>query len=148
MSETPASTEPATIMVVAAALIAPDGRVCMHRRPAEKAHGGLWEFPGGKVEEGEGLRQALAREITEELGVIIDPAAFVPAGFADSPAPAGGRSIAILLYACTAWEGEVRCLEGGGVDWFAPSAIPALAMPPLDYPLAQSLLQLLAAGAI
>jgi len=134
-------------MVVAAALIAPDGRICMQQRPADKAHGGLWEFPGGKVEPGEGLRAALARELAEELGVVIDPAAFVPAGFADSADP-DAPGIVILLYACRAWSGEARCLEGGAVGWFSPDSITALPMPPLDYPLCEGLLQLLAADAI
>jgi len=57
------------LQVVGLCLVAADGRVCMQQRPAGKAHGGLWEFPGGKVEAGETHRSALAREIAEELGI-------------------------------------------------------------------------------
>ena len=49
----------------------------MHRRPEDKAHGGLWEFPGGKIEAGEGARAALVREIAEECGLEVDPASTV-----------------------------------------------------------------------
>ena len=141
---------PTLLMVVAVALIAPDGKVCMQQRPLGKAHGGLWEFPGGKIEAGESPEAALAREIEEELGVVIDAAALVPAGFASDPGDgaAARRPLVILLYTCRTWTGEVRCLEGEAIGWFVPRAIPALAMPPLDYPLAERLGQLLTAGAI
>ncbi len=147
MQHDPQTLTAGRLVVVAAALIAPDGRVCMHRRPADKEHGDLWEFPGGKVEAGEDLRSALARELAEELGIAVDPAHFIPAGFADSR-PAHGRALVILLYAARAWEGEAQCLEGGGIGWFVPDSLSQLAMPPLDYPLAQALVELLAKGAI
>lgn len=130
------------LIVVAAALVAPDGSVCLQRRPLEKAHGGLWEFPGGKVEGGETPEAALIREIAEELGVGLASADLVPAGFAS------GGGIVILLYACRAWHGTATCLEAEALGWFQPSQIPALAMPPLDYPLADQLGRLLAAGLI
>src|SRR3546814_12260475 len=56
------------ILVVAAALIDPDGRVLVQQRAPGKSLAGLWEFPGGKVEPGEDSQQALARELDEELG--------------------------------------------------------------------------------
>lgn len=128
--------------VVAVALIAADGRICLQQRPYGKAHGGLWEFPGGKVEPGETCEAALVREVAEELGISLECAALVPAAFA------GGEDLVILLYACREWAGDVRCLEGEAIGWFAPDEIAALAMPPLDYPLGRRLGQLLAAGAI
>ena len=133
---------PTPVLVVAAALIAPDGQVCLQRRPAGKQHGGLWEFPGGKVEPGEAPDSALARELAEELGVVLAPAALAPCGFAAEP------GIVILLYACRHWQGTPAALEGGQVAWFAPANLAAQAMPPLDYPLARQVVALLAAGAI
>lgn len=128
--------------MVAAALLAGDGKICMQQRPHDKDHGGLWEFPGGKVEPGETPRAALVREIGEELGVRLDADSLCPAGFAES----GG--LVILLYLVRSWQGEPACLEGEAIGWFQPARIAALAMPPLDYPLAEQLGQLLAAGAI
>ena len=60
---------PTATLVVAVALVDGEGRVLMQMRPRAKAHGGLWEFPGGKVEPGEGPESALVREIREELGI-------------------------------------------------------------------------------
>ncbi|MCH9782446.1 MAG: NUDIX domain-containing protein, partial [Gammaproteobacteria bacterium] len=57
------------ITVVAAIIRDREDRLCLSRRPEHKHQGGLWEFPGGKVEEGEPLEQALARELDEELGM-------------------------------------------------------------------------------
>lgn len=104
----------------------------MHRRPPDKHHGGLWEFPGGKVESGENPPSALVREIEEELGIAICAADLQPASFAQEALSETPKPIVILLYTCAHWQGEPAALEGGEVAWFAPSQIPALAMPPLD----------------
>ena len=134
------------ILVVAVALIGSDGLVCLQQRPDAKAHGGLWEFPGGKVEPGESPDDALVREIAEELGIKIDRASLVPAGFArdGGDAAINRPPLVILLYTCRSWHGEVQCLEAQAVAWYAPAAIGALAMPPLDYPLAEQLVGVLA----
>lgn len=133
---------PTVLIVVAAALIDVNGRVLMHRRRQESVHGGLWEFPGGKLESGEGPLEALQREIAEELGVALDIGGAAPVGFAADDAAStahGGRRIVILLYTCRAWRGEVQCLEGEEIGWYPPGEIAALAMPPLDYLLADQL---------
>jgi 8-oxo-dGTP diphosphatase len=126
---------PTTMLVVAAALERADGRVLMQQRPPGKAHAGLWEFPGGKVEPGETPRAALVREVTEELAITLDPASLAPACFADDAAEDRGLAVVILLYTARAWIGEPRALEGGACDWFTRAEIAALAMPPLDYAL-------------
>ena len=130
------------MLVVAAALRNPAGQLCLQRRPGDKHHGGLWEFPGGKVEAGESPGTALCRELAEELGIALDPADLAPCGFA------ADERIVILLYACRRWQGEARALEGGAVDWFAAEALTAQPMPPLDYPLARQVQALVAAGII
>ncbi len=136
--------------VVAGALIGADGRILMHKRRSQSVHGGLWEFPGGKVEANETPANALVRELLEELGIAIEPMALQPVGFAASPedAGAGQGPILIALYACRLWVGEPQCLEGEAIGWFLPGEIGALAMPPLDVPLAARLIELLAAGLI
>lgn len=125
-----------TYLPVVAAAIGPDpaGRWLLHRRPPGKQHAGLWEFPGGKIEPGEDVRQALAREIAEESGLLLDRTAMREAGFAADGAGAfdGGRPILLLLIHCPRWSGEARSLEGGEWHWFSPSEIAALAKPPLD----------------
>ncbi len=127
--------------MVALALHDDTGRWLMHRRPANKHHGGLWEFPGGKVEAGETPANALVREIEEELSLVVNGADLVPAGFAQEPAGGPRSPIVILLYTL-AWDGEPPCVrEGGSVDWFTPDQIAALVKPPLDIELAARLFE-------
>ncbi len=113
----------------------------MHRRPEGKAHAGLWEFPGGKVETGETPSDALIREIKEELGVDLAGDAIAPAAFAQTGLGTGDAPIVILLYTCTRWEGEPRPLEGGRIEWFSPDEIALLDKPPLDVDLARQLFE-------
>ena len=127
--------------VVALALYREDGRWLMHRRPAGKQHGGLWEFPGGKVESGETPANALVREIREELGIAIDASNLKPAGFAQEGEGERPRPIVIMLYTCSVWEGDVQALEGGAVDWFTSDEVLALDRPPLDRALSSTLFQ-------
>ena len=61
--------------VAVGVLIREDGRFLLTSRPEGKVYAGYWEFPGGKLEAGESVEQALARELHEELGVVIEPAA-------------------------------------------------------------------------
>lgn len=122
------------LIVVAAALVDAQGRVLVQQRPAHKAHAGLWEFPGGKVESGERPIDALARELSEELEIIIDPAATTPAAFAE------GEGMVLLLYRCTRWTGPARALEASALCWDRPAALRQLPMPPLDVPLLESLI--------
>lgn len=129
------------LLVVAAAIMAPDGTVLLQRRAFGGVHGGLWEFPGGKVDPGETLELALVREIEEELGIAVDPLDLEPLGFASgqTEGESPSRPLVILLYTCAKWQGVPRCLEGAEIGWFDPAEIASLAMPPLDYPLARQL---------
>ncbi|WP_420382951.1 (deoxy)nucleoside triphosphate pyrophosphohydrolase [Novosphingobium sp.] len=122
------------LLVVAAALIDRRDHVLLQQRPAGKHHGGLWEFPGGKVEPGEGPLAALARELREELGIDVAPGDCTPLGFAASE---DGRAVVLLLYACRVWAGDAASREGGAVVWCAPDRLLDRPMPPLDIPLAQ-----------
>lgn len=118
----------------------------MQQRRFTGVHGGLWEFPGGKLEPGEDPEDAALRELGEELGITLDRAALEPVGFASghtAPAGEGGkapaRALVILLYLCREWQGTPRPLEAAQLDWLHPEAIGGLSMPPLDYPLARAL---------
>lgn len=129
--------------VVAVALLNRDGRILMQRRPEGKEHGGLWEFPGGKIDPGEGAVDAALREMEEELGVGLDADALYPVSFAEN---GSGRRILLLLYAAHIWRGEPEAREGQHFEWIAQGDLMALSMPPLDVPLAQALLRWIAAG--
>ncbi len=125
-------SNPTIMMVVAGSLRRADGCWLMHKRPAGKQHGGLWEFPGGKVEPAETPVNALVRELNEELLVRVEPANCVPAAFAETPAGNAESAIVILLYTIADWEGEPVVQEGGELAWIEPALVADLAMPPLD----------------
>jgi 8-oxo-dGTP diphosphatase len=131
--------------VVAAALLDGDGRILLQQRAPGRAMAGLWEFPGGKVEQGELPEAALARELAEELGIDIAPADVVPACFAT--APVAGRHMILLLYLCRRWRGEPAALDASELAWLRPAEMRPDEMPPADAPLIPMLDALIAAGA-
>ncbi|WP_282098720.1 (deoxy)nucleoside triphosphate pyrophosphohydrolase [Qipengyuania intermedia] len=126
--------------VVALALNDGQGSWLMHRRPDHKHHGGLWEFPGGKVEPGETPASALVREVKEELGIDIRASDLSPCCFAQESEDSAPNPIVILLYTCTRWTGKAAALEGGAVEWVRSRDIEKLARPPLDIELSAHLL--------
>ena len=129
------------MMVVAAALVAPDGAVLLQQRAPGRSMAGLWEFPGGKVEAGELPEAALVRELAEELGIDCAPEVLSPAAFAS--AMVGERHMILLLYICREWRGEPRPLDAAALAWVHPSEMDALPMPPADVPLVRMLAALL-----
>src|SRR4051794_28033447 len=129
-----------TMIVVAAALADREGRVLLQRRPEGKAMAGLWEFPGGKMEEGERPEAALVRELEEELGIAVDEAALEPAAFAS--AENGDRTMLLLLYLCRAWRGGPGALHASELAWVAPADMARRPMPPADVPLVERLIHL------
>lgn len=131
-------------IVVALALLHPSGQVLMQHRPRNKAHGGLWEFPGGKVEPHETCESAIVREIDEELGVVIEAADLFPVSFATEALVDNGQSILLLLYGTRNWQGVAQAMEAGSeVRWTGPDELLQLPMPPLDVPLARAVIPLL-----
>lgn len=127
--------------MVAAALQRDDARWLMHRRPPYKHHGGLWEFPGGKVEVGETPAYALVRELAEELGIGCRIHDLVPLAFAEQRPGDGNPAIVILLYTLRVWTGEPAPLESGAqIGWYTPAEIGGLQRPPLDVVLTLSII--------
>ncbi len=132
------------MIVVALALVSPEGKVLMQQRAAGKAHGGLWEFPGGKLENNETPEAAVIREIAEELGVVVESDNILPLSFASSCAEAARKPVLLLLYTTRLWQGAPSALEPGThVTWVSAQELLALPMPPLDIPLAQALIPML-----
>lgn len=124
---------PTMLTVVAVALIAPDNRILLQKRPAGRDMAGLWEFPGGKPEPSEQLEAALARELEEELEIRVKPEDLAPACFAS--AQIGERDLLLLLYICRAWQGVPAPVEGQELGWFDFAQMAQLPMPPADVPL-------------
>lgn len=94
-------------------LIAPDERFLLTSRPPGKVYAGYWEFPGGKLEAGETVEQALRRELQEEIGVTIGPAKVWRTQLVDYP------HALVRLHFCKVreWSGELHMHEGQEGRW-------------------------------
>ena len=121
------------ILVAAAALLDRNDRVLISRRPQGKPMAGLWEFPGGKVDDGETPEAALIRELYEELGIHVSEGCLTPLTFASH----GYDEFHLLmpLYVCQKWDGTVTPCEGQQLKWVHPASLGAYDMPPADKPL-------------
>ena len=131
---------PTWLLVVAGLIRDGAGRLLLQQALPGKPHGGLWEFPGGKVENEENPRVALAREIAEELGMTLESAAMKPLGVADEAARGSYPAIVLVLYDCPAWQGDPFAREGQAWNWFAPAEAATLPMAAMDRRLLEGLL--------
>lgn len=129
------------VLVVACALIDADGRVLIAQRPPQKAMGGLWEFPGGKIEAGETPEATLIRELAEELGIVVKEACLAPFTFASHAYP--DFHLLMPLYVCRRWEGTPALREHSALKWVRPKDLSRWPMPPADLPLIPMLRDLL-----
>ena len=129
------------LLVAACALVDADGRVLLAQRPADKTMAGLWEFPGGKIEDGERPEETLIRELREELGIIVSEACLAPLTFASHSYP--DFHLLMPLYICRRWEGIVTAREGQQLTWVKPARLCDYKMPPADVPLVSHLMTLL-----
>lgn len=134
-----------TVLYVAAcALIDPDGRILMCKRPKGKEHAGLWEFPGGKIEDGELPEQAIIRELREELGVepcerCLQPFSFASFTYDDF-------NLFMPLFLCRQWDGFAHPKEGQTLKWVFPDALLKLELVPADIELAREVAARLKGG--
>jgi 8-oxo-dGTP diphosphatase len=129
------------VLVVACALIDVDGRVLIAQRPPGKAMAGLWEFPGGKVEQGERPEETLIRELNEELGIIVEEPCLAPLTFASHAYP--DFHLLMPLYVCRKWQGTVAAREHARLAWVRANRLREYPMPPADEPLVSHLMALL-----
>ncbi len=129
------------LLVVACALLDQDGRILLAQRPQGKSLAGLWEFPGGKVEQGETPEETLVRELHEELGITTKIACLAPLTFASHTYEA--FHLLMPLYVCRRYEGIPHGREGQNVKWVKPQSLRDYPMPPADEPLIPYLQDLL-----
>ncbi len=121
------------ILVSAVALIDRDGRVLIAQRPEGKSMAGLWEFPGGKVEDGETPEAALIRELQEELGIDTWSSCLAPLTFASHAYH--DFHLLMPLFACRKWEGTPQSREGQRLKWVHAKDLSSFPMPAADVPL-------------
>ncbi len=121
--------------VVAGILIRPDGQVFLASRPEGRAYAGYWEFPGGKVEPGETLPVALARELHEELGIVVtDMQRWITRVFEYPHA-----TVRLNFFRIYAWQGEPHPHEGQTFAWQAPDAVEVAPLLPANFAVLRAL---------
>lgn len=120
------NTRTTTTTRVIAAVVRRDGRYLLCRRPAHKRHGGLWEFPGGKLEPGESIVEATRRELAEELGVEVRAVGELLHSAHDP------GSAFVIEFHPVEIEGDPRCLEHAALAWVSVGELPAYALAPSD----------------
>jgi 8-oxo-dGTP diphosphatase len=130
-----APEQSARLDVVAAIMRDADGRVLLARRPEHKHQGGRWEFPGGKVEQGEALDHALARELDEELGIQVQTCQ--PFMTVDHHYP--DLHVRLHFREVLGWQGAPHGCEGQAVEWFAIEQLAALEFPAANRPVVKAL---------
>ena len=122
-----------TILVVAVVLIDRDGRVLLSQRPSGKSMAGLWEFPGGKVENGEVPEEALIRELKEELGIDTWSSCLAPLSFASYSYE--DFHLLMPVFVCRKWVGSPTPMEGQALKWVNRDKLKDYPMPPADIPM-------------
>jgi 8-oxo-dGTP diphosphatase len=114
--------------IVAAAVVIEGGRVLLTQRAEGKHLGGLWEFPGGKLEPGESPEKALVRECREECGIEIAVADILDVTFHRY----SDKDVLLLFYRCSIVSGQVRHLQVEDHAWVDPQELDRYELPPAD----------------
>ena len=115
-------------VVVAAAVVFRDGRVLLTRRADGQHLGGMWEFPGGKLELGESPEETLVRECREECGIEVEVGDILDVTHHRYPE----KDVLLLFYRCALLAGEVRNLEVADHAWVEPEDLDRYQLPPAD----------------
>jgi 8-oxo-dGTP diphosphatase len=129
-------TEASPIMlIVTAAVLVHDDRILIARRPAGDRLAGYWEFPGGKLENGETPRACLKREMYEEFGIQVRIGAFVD----QTEHRDDHLAIRLLVFEAEIEKGEVQPTVHDAIRWVAPDQMPYFRFAPADRPIVQRL---------
>ena len=121
------------LIVSAVALLDKDNRVLISQRSQKRHMGGLWEFPGGKVEPNETPEFALVRELEEEIGINTWSSCLAPLTFASHSY--SDFHLLMPLFVCRKWDGIPTPKEGQVLKWVLPKHLTNYEMPPADRPL-------------
>jgi 8-oxo-dGTP diphosphatase len=123
------------ILVAAAAILNPQGQLLIAKRPDDKHQGGLWEFPGGKVEADESVEAALKRELLEEIGIGIlkcEPLVRIEHDYSD-------KSVVLDVWVVSSFSGEASGLEGQPIEWIDPVDMDSYQFPEANLPIIAAL---------
>lgn len=119
-----------TMVVTLIGLVNSENYILISNRKNSSQFSGFWEFPGGKVEKGESLSEALIRETKEELGLNLSPSCISPLTF--SVDRMEEQETLLLLFICRKWEGQPKSMEGQELKWIKPLDLSQYKMPPAN----------------
>lgn len=128
------------VQVAVGVILDRDHKILITRRAPDSHQGGLWEFPGGKVEDGESLTVALARELKEELGIEIGRTS----ALLDVHHDYGDKAVMLDVHVVWEFKGEARSLEGQPMAWIAPRDLRGYEFPAANLPIVDAVEKLLA----
>jgi 8-oxo-dGTP diphosphatase len=128
-------------LVVACALINEYGKILINERPMGKDYAGYWEFPGGKVDEGETPEEAIIRELKEEINIDVTGSCLAPLSFTEKQYD--NYYVVVLLYVCRRWDGHIMPMEEQELAWVNPKEIDNFNLLPADKSFFASLRELI-----
>lgn len=129
----------ALVHVAVGVILDADRNILITRRAPDAHQGDLWEFPGGKVEAGESLTQALARELHEELGIVVGRTSALLEVRHDY----GDKSVLLDVHVVWEFSGEARALEDQPMAWVAPAELGGYSFPAANMPIVAAVARLL-----
>lgn len=129
----------ALVHVAVGVILDADRNILITRRAPDAHQGDLWEFPGGKVEAGESLTEALARELREELGIVIGRTSALLEVRHDY----GDKSVLLDVHVVWEFSGEARALEDQPMAWVAPAELGGYSFPAANMPIVAAVARLL-----
>jgi len=121
------------VLVVAVVLVDREGRILLSQRPSGKSMAGLWELPGGKVENEELPEEALIRELKEELGIDTWSSCLAPLSFASHSYE--DFHLLMPVFVCRKWLGNPIPMEGQTLKWVSKNKLKDYPMPQADTPI-------------
>ena len=125
------------VEVAAGVIYNPQGQILIAKRAVNQHQGGLWEFPGGKIEAGESAQQALARELHEELAIEVlasEPLVRIAHDYTD-------KSVVLDVWCVTAFSGEARGIEGQPLAWVSVDQLTDYDFPAANEPIIAAVLE-------
>jgi len=125
------------VEVAAGVIYNPEGEILIAKRADNQHQGGLWEFPGGKIEQGESAQQALARELYEELAIEVsasEPLVRIAHDYTD-------KSVVLDVWCVTAFTGEARGVEGQPLAWVSVDRLSDYDFPAANEPIIAAVLK-------
>lgn len=124
-----------SVHVAVGVILDEKGKVLITRRATDSHQGGLWEFPGGKVEPGESLRDALSRELLEELGIVVAHAE----PLTDIQHDYGDKQVRLEVHLVCEFTGQAKGLEGQPLAWVQPEQLASYQFPEANAPIIDAL---------